>query len=414
LGDIAERLVRYCAIASPSSPDGAGAVPSTPSQHAMAALLGRELEELGAEDVSVDAHAYVTAHWPASPGCEGLPRLGLCAHLDTAWQAVGDPVRPRVVRYGGGPLVMGEVDGETVAVTPEEEPVLLGLAGTDVVVTDGTSLLGGDDKAGIAEIMAYLERLAADPAIPHPPLAVAFVPDEEVGHGASLLDIDAWGAAWAFTLDTGPLGEVTLETFNACDAFVEARGRAVHTGWAKGVLVNACEALAAFHGLLPAAERPEHTEGREGFYHLVSMEGECERARAHYIVRDHDRAGFERRRDVMAAACDHVNRAMGAGTLSVSFRDTYRNMGEEVGRHPELLEAAFGAFRDVGVEPSAVPMRGGTDGAQLTFRGLPCPNLSAGYHLAHSRREFVPVREMEVMVDVLEHLGRRLGSPPGG
>ncbi|GJM55116.1 peptidase T [Granulimonas faecalis] len=414
MGDIAERLVRYCAIASPSSPDGAGAVPSTPSQHAMAALLGRELEELGAEDVSVDAHAYVTAHWPASPGCEGLPRLGLCAHLDTAWQAVGDPVRPRVVRYGGGPLVMGEVDGETVAVTPEEEPVLLGLAGTDVVVTDGTSLLGGDDKAGIAEIMAYLERLAADPAIPHPPLAVAFVPDEEVGHGASLLDIDAWGAAWAFTLDTGPLGEVTLETFNACDAFVEARGRAVHTGWAKGVLVNACEALAAFHGLLPAAERPEHTEGREGFYHLVSMEGECERARAHYIVRDHDRAGFERRRDVMAAACDHVNRAMGAGTLSVSFRDTYRNMGEEVGRHPELLEAAFGAFRDVGVEPSAVPMRGGTDGAQLTFRGLPCPNLSAGYHLAHSRREFVPVREMEVMVDVLEHLGRRLGSPPGG
>ena len=414
MGDIAERLVRYCAIASPSSPDGAGAVPSTPSQHAMAALLGRELEELGAEDVSVDAHAYVTAHWPASPGCEGLPRLGLCAHLDTAWQAVGDPVRPRVVRYGGGPLVMGEVDGETVAVTPEEEPVLLGLAGTDVVVTDGTSLLGGDDKAGIAEIMAYLERLAADPAIPHPPLAVAFVPDEEVGHGASLLDIDAWGAAWAFTLDTGPLGEVTLETFNACDAFVEARGRAVHTGWAKGVLVNACEALAAFHGLLPAAERPEHTEGREGFYHLVSMEGECERARAHYIVRDHDRAGFERRRDVMAAACDHVNRAMGAGTLSVSFRDSYRNMGEEVGRHPELLEAAFGAFRDVGVEPSAVPMRGGTDGAQLTFRGLPCPNLSAGYHLAHSRREFVPVREMEVMVDVLEHLGRRLGSPPGG
>ena len=414
MGDIAERLVRYCAIASPSSPDGAGAVPSTPSQHAMAALLGRELEELGAEDVSVDAHAYVTAHWPASPGCEGLPRLGLCAHLDTAWQAVGDPVRPRVVRYGGGPLVMGEVDGETVAVPPEEEPVLLGLAGTDVVVTDGTSLLGGDDKAGIAEIMAYLERLAADPAIPHPPLAVAFVPDEEVGHGASLLDIDAWGAAWAFTLDTGPLGEVTLETFNACDAFVEARGRAVHTGWAKGVLVNACEALAAFHGLLPAAERPEHTEGREGFYHLVSMEGECERARAHYIVRDHDRAGFERRRDVMAAACDHVNRAMGAGTLSVSFRDTYRNMGEEVGRHPELLEAAFGAFRDVGVEPSAVPMRGGTDGAQLTFRGLPCPNLSAGYHLAHSRREFVPVREMEVMVDVLEHLGRRLGSPPGG
>ena len=414
MGDIAERLVRYCAIASPSSPDGAGAVPSTPSQHAMAALLGRELEELGAEDVSVDAHAYVTAHWPASPGCEGLPRLGLCAHLDTAWQAVGDPVRPRVVRYGGGPLVMGEVDGETVAVTPEEEPVLLGLAGTDVVVTDGTSLLGGDDKAGIAEIMAYLERLAADPAIPHPPLAVAFVPDEEVGHGASLLDIDAWGAAWAFTLDTGPLGEVTLETFNACDAFVEARGRAVHTGWAKGVLVNACEAIAAFHGLLPAAERPEHTEGREGFYHLVSMEGECERARAHYIVRDHDRAGFERRRDVMAAACDHVNRAMGAGTLSVSFRDTYRNMGEEVGRHPELLEAAFGAFRDVGVEPSAVPMRGGTDGAQLTFRGLPCPNLSAGYHLAHSRREFVPVREMEVMVDVLEHLGRRLGSPPGG
>ncbi len=414
MGDIAERLVRYCAAASQSRPDGTGEVPSTPSQHAMASLLGRELEDLGGEDVSVDAHAYVTARWPGSPGCEGLPRLGLCAHLDTAWQAAGDPVRPRVVRYGGGPLVMGEVDGETVAVTPEEEPVLLGLVGTDVVVTDGTSLLGGDDKAGIAEIMGYLERLAADPTIPHPPLAVAFVPDEEIGHGAALLDLDAWGADWAFTIDTGPLGEVTLETFNACDAFVEARGRAVHTGWAKGVLVNACEVLAAFHGLLPAAERPEHTEGREGFYHPVSMAGECEHARAHYIVRDHDRARFERRRDVMAAACDHVNRSMGEGTLSVFFRDTYRNMGEEIGRHPELVEATFGAFRDAGVEPCAVPMRGGTDGAQLTFRGLPCPNLSAGYHLAHSRREFVPVREMEAMVDVLEHLGRRLSSPPGG
>lgn len=412
--DLAERLVRYCALASQSDPDASEEVPSTPSQHAMAAVLARDLEALGARDVVLTEHAYVTAKWPASPGMEGCACLGLCAHLDIAWQAAGDPVRPHVVAYEGGPLVIGEVDGRTVQVTPEEEPVLLGLSGTDIVVSDATSLLGGDDKAGIVEIMAYLERLSKDPSVPHPPLAVAFVPDEEIGHGAALLDLDAWGASWAFTVDTGPLGECTFETFNACDAFVEARGRSVHTGWAKGVLVNACEALAAFHGLLPPAERPEHTCGREGFFHLVSMEGSCEEAHARYVVRDHDRGRFHERCALMEEACSFVNRRLGEDLVSVRFEQTYRNMGERIAEHPELQEAALGAFRDAGVEPSVVAMRGGTDGAQLTFRGFPCPNISAGYHLAHSRREFVPVREMEVMVDVLENLGRRLCVKPDG
>ncbi|MEY8436326.1 peptidase T [Atopobiaceae bacterium 24-176] len=412
--DLAERLVRYCALASQSDPAGSQEVPSTPSQHAMAAVLAQDLTALGAHDVTLSEHAYVTAHWPASPGMEGCCRLGLCAHLDTAWQAAGDPVRPRVVTYEGGPLVMGEANGETVRVTPEEEPVLLGLAGTDIVTGDGTSLLGGDDKAGIVEIMAYLERLSKDPAILHPPLAVAFVPDEEIGHGAALLDLEAWGASWAFTLDTGPVGECAFETFNACDAFVDVRGRAVHTGWAKGALVNACEAFARFHGLLPPVERPEHTCGREGFFHLVSMEGDCEAAHARYIVRDHDRERFERRCALMEEACAFVNRLLGPGTVSVRLEQTYRNMGEKIAGHPELEKAALGAFRDAGIEPSVVAMRGGTDGAQLAFRGLPCPNISAGYHLAHSRREFVSVREMEAMVDVLEHLGRRLCVKPGG
>lgn len=405
--DVVERFLRYCAQPSQSDPANADHVPSTPDQHLMAALVADDLRAVGALDVAVDDHAYVTARWPASPGCEDAPCMGLCAHLDTAWQAPGSPVRPRVVRYEGGPLVMGEVNGRTVATGPEEVPELEALAGSDIVVTDGTSILGADDKAGVAEIVSYLARLAADPTIEHPALAIAFVPDEEIGHGAALLDLDAWGADYGYTLDSGPLGECAYETFNACEAQVRARGVSVHTGKAKGIMVNASEAIVRFHQLLPPHERPELTEGREGFFYLERMEGECERASSDYIVRDHDAARFEARKECLRRAAAQVDAEYGEGTLELSFVEQYRNMAEKVMERPELVDLMLDAFRDVGVEPYTVPMRGGTDGAQLTFRGLPCPNMSAGFHNAHGCREFAPVPELETMVDVLVALGKR-------
>ena len=409
--DVVERLIRYCEVPSQSDPLTAQSVPSTPKQFDMARLLERELIELGAEDVAVDEHAYVTAQWPASEGCESLPALGLCCHIDTAWQSFGDPVHPRVVHYEGGSLVMGEVGEELVEVTPEECPALARFCGTDIVCTDGTSLLGGDDKAGIAIVMALLARMRSDTSIAHPRLALAFVPDEEIGHGAALLDLEKWGATWGYTLDAGPLGEACYENFNAAEAKLSARGFSVHTGTAKGLMVNASEAIMRFHQLLPAQERPEFTEGREGFFYLERMQGGCEEASSAYIIRDHDATRFEARKELMRSACRLVNEQFGREVLTLEIADQYPNMLEVVRHHMHLVENARLAFAAHGVEMHAIAMRGGTDGAQLSFRGLPCPNLSACYYNAHGVKEFVPVRELECMVDVMQTLVGRYAQP---
>ncbi len=404
MSDVVDRFIRYCEVQSQSDPLGAGKVPSTQRQFDIANVIAGDLRELGAVGVEVDDHAYVTAHWPASEGCEDLPCLGFCGHIDTAWQIECGAVHPHVVHYEGGKLVMGVVDGQEVATTPADNPALDHMVGWDIITTDGTSLLGGDDKAGDAEVVSLLARLKADPSIPHPSLALSFVPDEEIGHGAALLDLKKWGATWGYTLDGGPIGEFSYECFNAAEAKVRATGFSVHTGTAKGLMINASEVIMRIHQLLPPQERPEYTEGYDGFYYIERMEGGCEQALADYIIRDHDHDRFEERKRVIERAVDYVNTCYGKQVATVEISNQYLNMADVIRDNMHLVDNAEKAYAACGYDMRVIPMRGGTDGAQLCYRGLPCPNLSAGYYNAHGVKEFVPVPEIEGMVDVLQAL----------
>ena len=407
MSDVLDRFIRYCEVPSQSDPLTADQVPSTQSQFDIANVIADDLRELGALDVEVDEHAYVTAHWPASAGAEDAPTLGFCCHIDTAWQSWGSPVHPEVKHYEGGKLVIGTGrDGREVAVSPETNPRLANMVGYDIVTTDGTSLLGGDDKAGDAMVVSLLARLKADPSLPHPRLALSFVPDEEIGHGAALLDLEKFGAAYGYTIDGGPLGEFCYETFNAAEAKVVAHGLSCHTGTAKGMMINASEALMRFHQMLPAEQRPEFTENYDGFFYLERINGNCEEAEADYIIRDHDQAKVEARKDMMRRAVEMVNLQMGEGALEIEIRDQYHNLADVVTRpeYAHLIENARAAYASIGQEMTCIPMRGGTDGSQLSFRGFPCANLSACYYNAHGVREFVPVPELEAMVDMLQEL----------
>ena len=405
--DVLARFLRYVQVPTTSSDANADRVPSTPQQLDLARVLADELRELGARDVEVTEHGYVTAHVPASDCAEARPALGLIAHLDTTEVVSGEEVCPRVVRYEGGPLVSGTGPQGPVQLEPERYPALVDLLGEDLVVTDGTTLLGADDKAGIAEIMALVARLARDPALPHPALGVCFCPDEEIGHGAALLDLARFGCAYAYTVDGGPIGELEWECFNACSVTARFDGHSTHPGDAKGRMVNAGNLFSRFHQMLPEHLRPEHTEGYEGFIHLLGVSATCEHATARYIVRDHDRQAFESHIELMRAAAAFMNGELGCERVHLDVEQEYRNMAEVVSAHPELITAAEEAFRAAGVEPRVIPIRGGTDGAQLSFRGLPCPNLSTGGYACHSVNEFIPVSSLERMVDVLTELVAR-------
>lgn len=409
--DVLERFLRYVQVDSQSDPHNEDETPSTACQLDLARLLASELAELGCEDVALTEHAYVTASLPASAGAEGLPALGLIAHMDTAPDAPASGVRPHIVRYEGGELVHGERDGKRVVTTPEELPALLRYVGEDLVCTDGTTLLGADDKAGVAEIVALLARLAATPELPHPCIKVAFVPDEEIGHGAALLDLDAFGATWAYTVDGEELGEFNWECFSASQATVTAHGVEVHPGSAKGVMMNAITLLREFDELLPAAERPEHTEGYEGFFHPIEVSGGSGEATLTYIVRDFDAERFAAREQLLRDCAAFLNQRYGDGTVTVEVREQYRNMVEHLRGMDFLRDNALDAMAACGMEPRVVPVRGGTDGAQLTLRGLPCPNLPTGGYNFHGVREFIPVRSMELMVDALEQLVGRFAVP---
>lgn len=409
--DVLERFLRYVQVDSQSDPHNEDETPSTACQRNLARLLTSELAELGCEDVALTEHAYVTASLPASAGAEGLPALGLIAHMDTAPDAPASGVRPHIVRYEGGELVHGERDGKRVVTTPEELPALLRHVGEDLVCTDGTTLLGADDKAGVAEIVTLLARLAATPELPHPCIKVAFVPDEEIGHGAALLDLDAFGATWAYTVDGEELGEFNWECFSASQATVTAHGVEVHPGSAKGVMVNAITLLREFDELLPAAERPEHTEGYEGFFHPIEVSGGSGEATLTYIVRDFDAERFAAREQLLRDCAAFLNQRYGDGTVTVEVREQYRNMVERLRGMDFLRDNALDAMAACGMEPRVVPVRGGTDGAQLTLRGLPCPNLPTGGYNFHGVREFIPVRSMELMVDALEQLVGRFAVP---
>lgn len=409
--DVLERFLRYVQVDSQSDPHNEDETPSTACQLDLARLLASELAELGCEDVALTERAYVTASLPASVGAEGLPALGLIAHMDTAPDAPASGVRPHIVRYEGGELVHGERDGKRVVTTPEELPALLRHVGEDLVCTDGTTLLGADDKAGVAEVVALLARLAATPELPHPCIKVAFVPDEEIGHGAALLDLDAFGATWAYTVDGEELGEFNWECFSASQATVTAHGVEVHPGSAKGVMVNAITLLREFDELLPAAERPEHTEGYEGFFHPIEVSGGSGEATLTYIVRDFDAERFAAREQLLRDCAAFLNQRYGDGTVTVEVREQYRNMVERLRGMDFLRDNALDAMAACGMEPRVVPVRGGTDGAQLTLRGLPCPNLPTGGYNFHGVREFIPVRSMELMVDALEQLVGRFAVP---
>ncbi|MDY4042012.1 MAG: peptidase T [Collinsella sp.] len=406
--DVLERFLRYVRIDTTSSDANCDQVPSSERQFELANLLADELRGLGAQEVAVSEHAYVTARIPASAGAEDRPHLGLIAHLDTTEVAPGANVSPHIVRYEGGDLVCGEVDGRPVSMSPELLPALADLVGEDMVCTDGTTLLGADDKAGVAEIMALIARLTAHPELPHPGISVCFCPDEEIGHGAALLDVPAFDCTYAYTVDGGPIGELEWECFNACEVTVAIEGRSIHTGDAKGRMVNAGSLLHAYHSLLPAAESPEHTEGYEGFYHLENMSATVSYAQARYIIRDHDARAFQAKIDRMERAAAFINADLDRDRVQVTVKQQYRNMAEIVREHPELIEVAKEAFLARGIEPNVIPIRGGTDGAQLSFRGLPCPNISTGGYCMHGVNEFIPVSSLETMVDVLETLVARL------
>lgn len=408
--DVLERFLRYVKIDTTSSDEHSNQVPSTTRQFDLANLLADELRALGAHDVAVSEHAYVTAQIPASAGAEDKPHLGLIAHMDTTEVAPGKDVKPHIVHYEGGDLVCGEVDGRPVSMSPEKLPALADVAGEDLVCTDGTTLLGADDKAGVAEIMALVARIAADPSLPHPGLGICFCPDEEIGHGASLLDVPAFGCTYAYTVDGGPIGEIEWECFNACEVTVSIEGYSIHPGDAKNRMVNAGNLFSAFNEMLPAAERPEHTEGYEGFIHLEGVSATVTHATARYIVRDHDAVKFQEKIDLMGRAAAFLNAGLGAERITVDVKQQYRNMAEIVRDYPELIDVAKEAFSAQGVEPRVLPIRGGTDGAQLSFRGLPCPNLSTGGYCMHGVNEFIPVRSLETMVDVLQELVRRFAA----
>ncbi len=408
--DVLERFLRYVQVNTESSDEHCDQVPSTACQFDLARMLADELRELGAQDVQVSEHAYVTARIPASAGAEHAPALGLIAHLDTTEAAPGANVKPRIVHYEGGDLVCGTVDGRAVSLSPDKIPALTSLEGEDLVCTDGTTLLGADDKAGVAEIMALAARLARNPDLPHPALGICFCPDEEIGHGAELLDIAGFGCAYAYTVDGGPLGELEWECFNACDVTVRFAGFSIHPGDAKNKMVNAVNLFSEYHSLLPAVERPEHTEGYEGFIHVEGVSGTVTHATARYIVRDHDAERFQAKIDRMRRAAEFMNENLGERRVTVEVRQQYRNMAEIVSEHPELIEIAQEAFLAAGVAPQVLPIRGGTDGAQLSFRGLPCPNLSTGAYCCHGVNEFIPVSSLEAMVEVLVGLVGRFAA----
>ena len=372
--------------------------PSTPQQRVLAEELVRQMQELGIQDARVDAYGYVYGTIPAN--CEkDIPVYGLIAHMDTAPDAPGENIRARVTEaYDGGDVVLNEE--KHIVLSPKEYPQMKHAVGKRLIVTDGTTLLGADDKAGVAEILSAAELLLTSDR-KHGTVKLAFTPDEEIGCGADNFDVAGFGADYAYTVDGGAIGELEYENFNAASAKIVIRGKSIHPGSAKGQMVNAALVAMELHGLLPALETPYYTDGYEGFYHLTDLQGETEQAELHYIIRDHDRAKFEDRKAVMQKVCAEIDRRYGAGTVELTLRDSYYNMKEKIEPCMFLIENAKRAMEQLGIEPKVVPIRGGTDGARLSFEGLPCPNLCTGGENFHGRFEYIPAEDMERITQLL-------------
>ena len=402
---VRDRLLRYAAVDTQSA-RVSDTVPTTKKQFDLACMLRDELRKIGAAEVWLDEEKCVLyAALPATlPEGQGMA-FGLVTHMDTAPDAPGAGCRPWVLEnYDGGDILLNPEKG--IVMSPREFPNLLNYVGQDLILTDGTTLLGGDDKAAVAAVMTMAEHLLRHPELPHGRIALAFTPDEEVGGLARDLDLDRFGAKVAYTLDGDYLGYYEDETFNASHATVVFRGRSVHTGTAKGILINAADMAAEFVSLLPSAEKPQFTEGREGFFHLVSIRANVEEAQVDLIIRDHDPVIFAGREQLLRDLAAKLAEKYGADRVNLTITPTYRNMKEVVDRYPFLIENLTGAIRLAGLTPQSIAFRGGTDGSALSHRGLPCPNLSAGYENAHGRFEYVPIPSMEKNVEILLHLAR--------
>ena len=385
-----ERFLKYVSYPTMSD-EKSNTVPSTEKQRIFGRELVRELSEFGLEDARMDEYGYVYATLPANADATDI--IGFIAHMDTSDAAPDAPTAPRQLLYSGGDIVLNEE--KNIVLRESEYPNLVRYRGERLIVTDGTTLLGGDDKAGIAEIMTMLEFFITHPDMKHGTVKIAFTPDEEIGCGADHFDVEGFGADYAYTVDGGALGELEYENFNAASARVILHGRSIHPGSAKNKMKNASGIAVIFHSMLPPDQIPEKTEGYEGFHHLISIEGTVERAELHYIIRDHDYNRFIDRKTQFAAACEEINRRFGDGTAELDMHDSYYNMKAKLMHNMYIIDRAKSAMLALGIQPSVNPIRGGTDGARLSFMGLPCPNLCTGDENAHSRFEFVSVDAMQ-------------------
>ena len=402
---VTDRFLRYVQIDTQSDEEGTG-TPTTEKQHELARLLVEELTKMGAEEITYDKeHCYVYASIPATEGMEKKPVMGFISHMDTSPAVSGANVRPRIITaYDGEDIVLNS--GLGIVMKTADFPELKEYQGKSLIVTDGTTLLGADDKAGVAEIMTMAEYLLSHRDVPHGKLRIGFTPDEEVGAGADHFDVELFSADCAYTVDGGKLWELEYENFNAAGARVTFHGRSVHPGDAKNKMKNALLTAMEFQGMLPVSENPMYTEKYEGFYHLDALNGDIERAVADYIIRDHSREKFEQKKALFEKAGAFLNEKYGEGTVEIELKDSYYNMKEIIEDHMELIDHAMEAMREAGVEPVVVPIRGGTDGARLSYMGLPCPNLCTGGHNFHGRFEYICIESMEAVVRILLNLAR--------
>lgn len=400
---VVENFLRYVKIDTQSSEENSGKVPSTEKQRDLAKLLYRELTELGAENVRYDEeHGYVYAVIPSNLSGKEAPAIGFIAHMDTSEAVSGANVNPRIIEnYDGKDIVLNEE--KNIVTYVSEFPMLKECKGKSLIVTDGNTLLGGDDKAGVAEIMAMAEHLLTHPEIQHGKICIGFTPDEEVGNGVEYFDLKGFGADYAYTVDGGELGDMSYECFHAAGVILTVNGKSVHPGYAKNIMKNAIKLAYEFIQALPN-ECPENTEGYEGFYHVDSMKGNVEKAVLEYIIRDHDRAKFEQRKAIFVNTAQKLNEMYGAGTFTVEMTDSYSNMREMIEKEMHIVDYAMEAMKRAGVEPKVSPIRGGTDGARLSFEGLLCPNICTGSEGHHGRNEFACIEDMEKIVEILLHI----------
>lgn len=405
---IVDRFLKYVSFDTQSD-ESSSSTPSTEKQLVFANYLKEELQNIGLKEVSLDQNGYLFATLPANTEKE-LPTIGFISHMDTSPDMSGKNVQPKIVKkYDGGDITLSEK--EQVILSPQSFPELLDHKGEDLIVTDGTTLLGADDKAGIAAIVTAMEYLLSHPEIKHGTIRVGFTPDEEIGRGAHKFDVDKFACDWAYTIDGGEKGELEFENFNAASAEITFFGRNVHPGYAKNKMINSIRIANQFIGMLPNLETPEHTEKYEGFYHLIGIKGEVEQTTLTYIIRDHDRIKFEQRKEQLTKFVHKINSEFGEGTAKLNLNDQYYNMREKIEPVMHIVDVAAEAMKAVGVKPNIKAIRGGTDGSQLSFKGLPCPNIFAGGLNFHGRYEFLPIpnliKSMETIVKICELIAQK-------